>query len=257
MKPTRLSLSSSLWDDVESPAGGRHFPPLTDSPESVRGGEQEAWLLSYLDLLTLLLVLFVVLLAFSQLAPASLERPSQRQELAEEQQLVPANRDDPAVAELISKLTVPELGESVRVAVSSGAVNVEIADSVLFVPASADLNPQGRLVLERLAQALAQNTFAVSVEGHTDDLPIRNARFPSNWELSSHRATAVTRYLVVRGIAPGRLRAIGYAETRPKASNDSPQGRARNRRVSLVVHLDAKRNPHRDGGARPRAVLRG
>lgn len=256
MKRMTPSLPSSLWDDVESPAVGRQFPSLADAPASVPSGEQEAWLISYLDLLTLLLVLFVVLLAFSQLAPASVERPSKRQELADEQQVVAAKSDDPAVAELISKLTIPELGESVQVAVSPGAVNVEIADSVLFVPASAELNPHGRLVLERLAQALARNNLAVSVEGHTDDLPIRNERFPSNWELSSHRATTVTRYLVVRGIAPGRLRAIGYAETRPKANNDTPQGRARNRRVSLVVHLDATRNQHVNG-TRPVAVLSG
>ena len=248
-KRTTSSLPSSGGDEADSQGFGGPFTSPAGSLEGARSGEQEAWLLSYLDLLTLLLVLFVVLLAFSQLAPASVERSSSRPERVVEQRVVSTQRDDAAVAELISKLTIPELKESVRVAATPGAVNVEIADSVLFVPASAELNAQGRLVLERLAGALTRNELSVSVEGHTDDLPIRNARFPSNWELSSHRATIVTRYLVTQGIAPGRLRAIGYAETRPKASNHTPYGRARNRRVSLLVHLDAKPNQYRSDTA--------
>jgi chemotaxis protein MotB len=76
------------------------------------------------------------------------------------------------------------------------------------------------------------------VEGHTDPVPISTLQFPSNWELSAQRATTVLRYLVRAGVPAERLRAVGYADTRPVADNSTPEGRAKNRRVALVVHLE-------------------
>src|SRR5690625_7301960 len=79
----------------------------------------------------------------------------------------------------------------------------------------------------------------ITVEGHTDSVPIRSARFPSNWELSGARAGSVVRYLEANGIHSERLRAVGYADTRPLGSNDTVQGRASNRRVELTIGIDA------------------
>ena len=98
-------------------------------------------------------------------------------------------------------------------------------------------------MLDELAALLAAQDYTVSIEGHSDNVPFMNAHFASNWELSATRATNVTRYLIARGIAAVRLRAIGYADTQPRADNASVQGKARNRRVALVLHMPVPAAP--------------
>ena len=115
------------------------------------------------------------------------------------------------------------------------SVNLEISDSILFTPASAALTASGAQLLDELAATLKAHPYNLSVEGHTDNVPIKTARYPSNWELSSSRATEVTRRLIDRGIAAERVRAVGYADTHPRADNATAEGKARNRRVSLVL----------------------
>jgi chemotaxis protein MotB len=94
-------------------------------------------------------------------------------------------------------------------------------------------------VVQRIAETLRPVGYGIRVEGHTDNTPIRTAQFPSNWELSTARATFLLQYLITAGIPAPRLSAVGYGEYRPLASNDTPQGRASNRRVDLVVIGDA------------------
>jgi len=130
-----------------------------------------------------------------------------------------------------------ELRDRVELSVHGGGVNLEISDSILFMPASAALTPSGTTMLGELANALKAQSYQLSIEGHTDNIPIETARFPSNWELSTARAAIVARHLVKRGISAKRIRAIGYADTRPRADNLTPEGRGRNRRVSLVLQL--------------------
>lgn len=111
-----------------------------------------------------------------------------------------------------------------------------VSDQVLFDPGSAALRPDGRGVLDGLAGALLALPNPIAVEGHTDDVPISNARFPSNWELSTARATSVLQHLIGDyGFPPGRLTAAGYGEQRPLADNASPAGRDQNRRVDIAV----------------------
>ncbi len=111
-----------------------------------------------------------------------------------------------------------------------------VSDDVLFAPGSADLRADGRVALDVLAGALNELPNKISIEGHTDDVPISNAKFPSNWELSTARAGSVLRYLVdSHALDKTRLVAGGYAEQRPLESNDSVAGRARNRRVDIAV----------------------
>jgi chemotaxis protein MotB len=117
-----------------------------------------------------------------------------------------------------------------------GLVVSIVTDSVLFDNGSADLRPEGRAVLDGLAPALANLPNQIAVEGHTDNVPIATGQYPSNWELSTARATTVLRYLAdVRGLPQGRLSAAGYADQRPIADNNTPDGRAKNRRVEIVV----------------------
>lgn len=113
---------------------------------------------------------------------------------------------------------------------------VRFADRVLFDLGRADLRPDSKQVLDSVAKVLKPLPNAIRVEGHTDDLPIHNERFPSNWELSTARATTVVRYLIEHhGFDPRRLSAAGYGEYHPLVPNTSEANRQRNRRVDVVV----------------------
>ncbi len=136
---------------------------------------------------------------------------------------------------LLAELQDSRLQGRVEVTVLPDSVSLEISDSILFAPASAELTQDGMRLLDELAATLTAHPYDLSVEGHTDNVPIKTARYPSNWELSAARATEVTRRLIERGIAGERVRAIGYADTRPRADNATGEGKARNRRVSLVL----------------------
>jgi chemotaxis protein MotB len=128
----------------------------------------------------------------------------------------------------------------VKVTESNRGISIEINASLLFSPAQADLNKDTIGVLKAVAQVLATDTHQVQIEGHTDNLPIASAVFPSNWELSSARASSVTRLFVENGVAPSRVVVIGYADNRPVDSNDTLEGRARNRRVTVMVLAEAE-----------------
>jgi chemotaxis protein MotB len=117
-----------------------------------------------------------------------------------------------------------------------GLVVTIVTDKVLFDPGRADVQPDGMTILDVVANALAQIPNAVVVEGHTDSRPISTAQYPSNWELSTARATSVLRYLTEgRGLSVERISASGYADTRPVADGVDPASLAQNRRVELVV----------------------
>lgn len=118
------------------------------------------------------------------------------------------------------------------------------SDSVLFDSGSAVLTSEGQLVLAGLADVLSRIPNQVSVEGHTDNVPIATSAYPSNWELSTARATSVLRYLVDRyGLSRARLSAAGYADQRPLAGNDTAAGRTRNRRVDIAVLMEGASAP--------------
>ncbi|MDH0092088.1 OmpA family protein [Achromobacter mucicolens] len=243
--------------------------------------DSENWLLSYLDLITLLLAMLVVMLAIAlnggghakSEAPVALVGslaasglPKYDGEYAEfETVQIPASwTEAPAaaaaasaaaapapaegevvVAEAAKPLTAPskeslglaDLGNSVDVIVNEQSVSFRISNELLFASGQATLSNEGLNVIERLAGILNKNDYQVSVEGHSDPVPIQTKQFASNWELSSSRATSVLRELVRDGVAPQRLRAVGYAETRPIESNDTAAGRAANRRVELIMDI--------------------
>jgi chemotaxis protein MotB len=121
-----------------------------------------------------------------------------------------------------------------------GKLTVNILDHVLFDSGEADLKPAGAAVLRKVAAILAAHpNLKLHVIGHTDNVRIRAAarnRFPSNWELSTARATAAVRFLTESaGVDPRRLGAVGYGEFRPVADNATPEGRARNRRIAITI----------------------
>ena len=111
-----------------------------------------------------------------------------------------------------------------------------LTDHLLFESGQARVQPAGMALLDRLAPLLRkQSSRAVDIEGHTDSMPIHGSVYPSNWELSTARASAVVRALIAMGLAPARLTATGRAYLDPSATNATEQGRARNRRVEIVL----------------------
>lgn len=135
--------------------------------------------------------------------------------------------------------------ESKDIAISElqGKLTVNILDRILFDSGEATLKPEGETVLRKVADVLAQfPQRRVHVVGHTDNVPIRasaRTKFLSNWELSMARATSAVRFLCEHaGVDPHRLGAVGYGEFRPLADNSTPEGRARNRRIAIVVLAD-------------------
>ncbi|WP_114394027.1 OmpA family protein [Oleisolibacter albus] len=139
----------------------------------------------------------------------------------------------PDAARLLARLQAAGLPPTVDLAVSRQRVTITLQDRILFASGSAALEPTALATLETLAATLAAVPGTITVAGHTDDVAISTARFPSNWELSSARAAAVVRTLIASGVPAERLQAVGYADTRPL--DRTPENRARNRRVEILV----------------------
>ncbi|WP_458525028.1 OmpA/MotB family protein [Onishia taeanensis] len=201
-----------------------------------RENDGENWLTSYLDVLTLLITLFVLLISMTggQANVPSTPHKSAAPGIAAvgERQAGMLPRPGSGVNAALSDLAM----DGVVVARHAQGMMLRIADHLLFDTASAALTPRGKATLSQLIDKLAAFPGSISVEGHSDSRPITTARFPSNWELSGARASAVLRFLTQQGISATRLRAIGYADTQPLSLNEDTEGRARNRRVELVLH---------------------
>jgi chemotaxis protein MotB len=228
----------------------------------------ERWMVSYADFITLLFAFFVVMYALSTvnegkyrvlsesmssafrnveintstplpplIAPPIpvIQKPSAVVKVpdAEKQKQRDKMRN---VAKEILKVMAPLIEQGkVRVLETSRGVTIEINDSILFSPGQALLQPALIKAMSGIAEVLAPTDFPITIEGHTDNLPIKTAQFPSNWELSAVRATTVLRLFADSGVAPERLTAIGYADTRPVEPNLLADGRARNRRVTILI----------------------
>ncbi len=146
---------------------------------------------------------------------------------------------NPLAEQLQQMVQQNDLAGQVEVISGAQSVTVRISDKILFASGKALLEDGGRTLVQRLSAILASTGGVVSIEGHTDNIPISTLVYPSNWELSAARAAMVVRELVALGLPSNRLRAIGYADTKPVAANSSGEGRASNRRVELVITSDA------------------
>lgn len=267
-------LASPTWmTGVGTGIGAAGGPPQAGAEE-----DQEIWLLSYSDLVTLLLSVFVMLLAITSVKdqlPTTPQPESPAMAVQAEIQLPPLF-DEPAPAapaepappdprprlddgevavtapdrvaaqwrDTLAKLGVPP---SVAVDVRQNRVGIVIGEGILFAPGQADLTPGGDGLLRRLAPTLAATRGEVVVEGHSDSTPIGNRRFPSNWELSGGRAASVVRRLIDLGLPPDRLSAVGFADTRPLSTGADPASMARNRRVAITIQADGLPEGHGDG----------
>lgn len=226
------------------------------------GENHDRWLISYADFITLLFAFFVVMYAISvvnvgkyrvlsdALGDAFGGRPevphaSSTIETLPLASLIARKRADAArrererlatLARQLDASLAPLVKEGkVRITHTGQGVKVDINASVLFQEGQAGLGKEARATLGTVAGLLASDTHAVQVEGHTDNLPIANSVFPSNWELSSVRASSVVRLFIEGGIAPARLTAVGHGANLPVAPNTDEAGRARNRRVAVTI----------------------
>ena len=221
----------------------------------------ERWLVSYADFITLLFAFFVVMYSISSVNEGKFRTVSESIQAA----LKPVVSRPVADAHFdlgdFKASIVPTLTQKVqiirqvqavlkkfvdehekeRISVSSTdqGILVTIADSMVFESGRADVRREALPVLEALAEVMGDTSVKeVRVQGHTDNVPIRSGQFPSNWELSSARAVMVVRVLTeLYKVPPERISAIGFGEFRPVADNLTPNSRAKNRRVELMVFI--------------------
>jgi chemotaxis protein MotB len=194
--------------------------------------------------------------AVGEALKAELAKAQDRIEDLEEQQKSAVQAQNTLEADMRAAL------ESKDVTISNlqGRLTVSIVDRILFDSGQAELKPGGEEVLGKVVAVLAQQPgVQLQVVGHTDNVPISAAartRFPSNWELSTARATAAVRYLTEKaGVDPRRVGAVGYGEFRPLADNTTAEGRARNRRIAIVVLPEEIAPADHPPATRPAAVL--
>jgi chemotaxis protein MotB len=140
---------------------------------------------------------------------------------------------------MIEKMKSEIADGQVTITELKGKLTVNMVDAILFDSGKADIKPEGRQILQKVSDVIGQvEDRAVRVEGHTDNVKISSAltrAFPSNWELSAARAINVARYLQRMGVDPNLLSAAAYGEYRPVSENDTPEGRAMNRRIEIVL----------------------
>jgi chemotaxis protein MotB len=209
---------------------------------------RDRWLVSYADFITLLFALFVVLFAASYSDKEKVQTFAQAVENAIEHSSVqhaprfrqPKGAPEPVLnstyAALVQSLEPEVKNHQARVWLDSRGLVITLNQTAFFHSGEEEFDPEMYPTLEKIATALVRIDNPIRMEGHTDSLPIHNERFRNNWELSSARSIAVLELLATRfGIPPARMSVAGYADTAPVSTNDTEEGRARNRRVDIVV----------------------
>lgn len=195
---------------------------------------RDRWLFGYADIVTLLFACFAALYAAELTPPPATP-------VAAAPARLPVEAPAPTGPSNLEATLERVLGRDgslpgVEVAASTRGIVVSLPEAGSFPAGQAELSAGAQLAMLGLAEQLRHLPNQIRVEGHTDDVPIHTAQFRSNWELSTARATTVVQYLIeAGGVDPARLAAAGYAEYRPRRPNDSPEARARNRRVDIVV----------------------
>lgn len=236
------------------------------------GGEginSAGWLTTFNDLVTLLMVFFVLLFTMSsvdgrkmqdfqyalqsglgilkegQMVDISVKMTQPIEDLSHiktQAEGVKVSPDERLTGLLNDKLIKSlEADFEIEITHTPQGIRLSFEDQILFDFGKADINPAGFTMLDQIAKAIQKVPKRVRVEGHTDNIPIQTARFPSNWELSVARAVNVVKYFAeVGNIDPHRLSAVGYGESRPVVANDTASNRAKNRRVEILLITEDK-----------------
>ncbi|OQY12489.1 MAG: flagellar motor protein [Desulfobacteraceae bacterium 4572_19] len=246
--------------------GDAVLSPPPPPPEEGGGGAPE-WMCTFSDLVTLLMCFFVLMFAMSTIQQETFKEIVKSLRSALGVQSVPEagtreglvmksisseeskKKDETEAVDELGGLVQKEveeivstvrelimfnmLGGMVRVHDTEEGAIITLTDESLFDAGSAEMSPRGKGIVKQVSKILIQFNYPVVVAGYTDNIPIHSEKFPSNWELSTSRASAVVRYLIKRGISPNLLSAEGFAQYRPVATNDTAKGRSKNRRVEI------------------------
>ena len=202
------------------------------------------WMVTYSDAITLLLAFFVLIVTFSEVDLPRFEavQAGIAQQLGQRSVVRPASQ---LRAELMTTVDSLGMADAVRIDTSRRGIELELAANAFYRPGSAEVRPEARAFIGQIAGTLLSPRYArflVSVEGHTDDEPIATAQFPSNWELSAERATTIVRLFIDNEVPPHRLQAIAFGDTHPKVPNRDIAGapirenQAENRRIVVRIH---------------------
>jgi len=230
------------------------------------------WMVTFSDMMTLILVFFILLFSMSQINVKKFEaiaesfrsraifdfQPSMKEaenpaektttvELEKDEENPPSDQEklnsteqemsmDELMKDVQSFLDDKQISKNIRAERTERGVVLTLQEQVLFNSGDAQIIEAGRPFLDKVGQLLTRIPNHVKVEGHTDDRPISTFRYPSNWELSAARASSVIRYLTDdEQLQSARFSAVGFAATRPDATNDSPENWNKNRRVEIVI----------------------
>ena len=213
--------------------------------------DENDWLITYTDLVTLLITLFVLLVAHSTFGKHLVEEQKdvrvvqnmdRRQGTSPNIRIVDFSRSDQkdawgvAIDELQEKVDGLGLGNDIVIEEQLDHVSVRIQDNLLFESGSAHIEENGiEIIKSVITPIISAKQYNIDVEGHTDNVPISTRQYPSNWELSASRTIAVAKELLPEGEGYKRIRVIAYGETQPISPNHTNDGRKRNRRVEIVL----------------------
>ena len=228
--------------------------------------ENTGWIVTFSDLMTLLLVFFVLMYSISTLNEAKFKKAMASIQVSLGEKAPPIRllnlvKGDPEKIKAVSlenlsglrsreidmlqriKTFIEDrgLGKNIEVFLDSGKVTIRITGTVLFKSGVAMLNTKGGPVMDEISEIIHEfEDFRINIKGYTDNVVIATRQFPSNWELSAVRATTVLRHLIEKGINAERLTATGYADLLPLAPNDTEENRQKNRRVEFVLEKKTK-----------------
>lgn len=205
----------------------------------------DRWVVSYADFITLLFAFFTTMYAISHVDLGKLEmfagsmrsafKANGAEKIINIEGIKPIDYGIFNIEkELKTAMDKFDKIEGITTVIDDRGLRLILSDSVLFDSGSAMLKDKAKEILSRIIPVIKKVQNHISIEGHTDNMPIKNARYPSNWELSVARAMSVLVYIVDSKVDPLRLSASGYGEWRPIASNVTPEGRAKNRRVEII-----------------------
>lgn len=208
--------------------------------DTQRTESEAVWMVSFSDLLTVLLAMFVMRFSMTTFNPDTLKKVLPGEEVQAPQELSPSQKlietlepllDSPSSSTMDQAL---DLDTSIVVEPKGEGALISLGGDT-FQPGSRELSPEIILKIERVAEALLASDVSITIAGHTDNIPIHTSLYPSNWELSAARAIEVAELMQRIGIPGDRLSAVGYADTKPRADNETPEGRRQNRRVEILA----------------------
>ena len=211
--------------------------------------EKDRYLLTYSDLITLLLGLFIILYAMSNIDIKKYQKfanamgsifgsQSQLINISNHSRLLnnKMNGIVPLKQSLQRMINQNGYGKSIKLIENKRGITIRILEDILFASGEAKLTPQSKTMLAKIANILKKLPNDIRIEGHTDDVPIDTKEYPSNWHLSVARATNTAYFLMHNeGINEDKVSIVGYAANKPIANNSTPQGRSQNRRVDIVI----------------------